>query len=284
MEIANNNKSLLEIVRDYAISEKLNLPVFPEVATELQSLLKDDSTPMDKIASVISKDQAMVGRVLKLANSTFFSGLKQISTIKDALMRLGVNQVYNCLIVTNQQGYYRSANKILNEYLQILWKHALCTAAGSRWLLQKIGYRELAEQGFLAGLLHDIGKLLLIKVIEAITSEHENTRFSEVFIAEVLESMHVEQGYLLMQEWTIPAEFCNVVRDHHLEDFDTEDTLLLAVRIVDQVCRKVGVSTNPDTQLVPASLPEVHALSVKGIVLAELEITIEDTISLQIPV
>ncbi|MHC1727544.1 MAG: HDOD domain-containing protein [Syntrophobacteraceae bacterium] len=283
MDLARESKSLSEMVKDYAASEKLNLPVFPEVATELQSLLSNDSTTIDEIAHVIGKDQAMTSRILRMANSAFFSGLKQVNTIKDAIMRLGVNQIYNCLILAQQQDYHKSKDNFMNQYLQGLWKHALCTAVGSKWLLQKIGYRELADQGFLAGLLHDVGKLLIIKAIEAITSEDESVRFPGAFISEVLESMHAEQGYLLMKEWTIPVEFCKVVRDHHFEEFDTEDPLLLAVRIVDQVCRQFGVSTKPEIQLIPASLPEVHVLGVKPIVLAELEVVIEDTLSLQIP-
>ncbi len=87
-----------------------------------------------------------------------------------------------------------------------------------------------------------------------------------------------------MTEWSIPAEFCKVARDHHLEEFNAEDPLLLSVRIVDQVCRKFGASTKKDSDIVPASLPEVHALSIKPIVVAELDVILEDAISMQIAV
>jgi HD-like signal output (HDOD) protein len=276
-----NSQSLLDIVRESAASEKLTLPIFPGVLSELQALMSNENAPIEQIANAISKDQALSSQMLKLANSAFFSGLNRVRTIKDAIMRLGLNQVFNCLVMSSQSNYYKSQNATIDRYLQILWRHALATAMGSKWLLKKTGYRELADEGFLAGLLHDIGKLLLLRVLETVSSERQEMNLSDVFIQEILESMHVEQGFNLMKEWSIPTVYCNVTRDHHIEDFDSSDALLMAVRTVNQVCRKAGISTNPEGQIVPATLPEAHALAVREIVLAELEVVIEDAMLLE---
>lgn len=272
--------SLLDMVRRSASSEKLNLPVFPRAAAELRKVIGDDSAPIDGIAAIIEKDQSLSGQVLKIANSAFFTGLNRVRTIREAIMRLGLDQVFNCLVVSGQKDFYKSRDGAVNGYLQVLWKHALATAKGSKWLLQKIGYRDRADEGFLAGLLHDIGKLLLLKVIETI-NEEQDTKLSDTFILEILESMHVEQGYALMQEWSIPPVYCNVARCHHLEDFDMGDVVLMAVRTVNQVSRRCSLSLHPDSRIVPATLPEAHALGVKEIVLAELEVVIEDTVELE---
>lgn len=275
--MVNNSQSLVDIVNEQAASEYLKLPVFPGVALELQNLLSDDNIPIERAASVLSKDQALASAVLKMANSAFFSGLKDVRTIKDAILRLGSNQVFNCLVSAGQQQYYKSPVPLIEKYLQISWQHALCMAKGTKWLLQKVGYRELAEEGFLAGLLHDIGKLLLLKVLENIhTKQLEQP--SEEFILELLDSMHVEQGYNLMKHWSIPDTYCDVVRDHHIDHFDSTDIILLAVRVVNYVCRRTGISTRSDRQIVPASLPEAQALAVKEIVLGELEVILEDTL------
>lgn len=275
-----NPTSLLDLVKEYAATEKLNLPVFPRAAHELQKVLSDEKVSIEEIASIIQKDQALAGQMLKLANSAFFSGLSRVRTIKDAILRLGLNQVFSCLVATAQQNLYKSGNSVIDGYLQSLWKHALATAKGSKWLLQKIGYRELSDEAFLAGLLHDIGKLLLLKVIETINAKHLEAGMSEVFIQEILDSMHVEQGFSLLEEWSIPSVYCRVARDHHTEEFDTGDVVLLAVRTVNQICRRTGLSLNYEP-IVPATLPEAHALSVKEIVLAELEVVIEDAITLE---
>ncbi len=272
----------MDIVEEYAASETLNLPVFPRVVQELREKMAEENSSVTEIAAIIAKDQALAGQMLKLANSAFFAGLNRVRTIRESIMRLGVNQVYNCMIACSQKDYYLSHDPVIGEHLHVLWKHALATARGSQWLLRKTGYRELADEGFLAGLFHDIGKLLLLRVFETIKSENEDIALSEPFILEILDSMHVEQGYALMNEWSIPQVYCDVAKHHHDEDFDSSDSLLMAVRLVDQVCAKAGISLKPDPALVTATLPEVHAMSVKEIVLAELEIVIEDALGAEL--
>ncbi len=268
-----NNVPLAEIVKDYAFSEKLNIPVFPGVAAELQQVMSDDDATLDQIARIICRDQALASQILKVSNSALFSGqTKKIHTIHEALRRLGTKEVFNCLILISQGSMYKSKDPALDNYLKMLWRHAQATAVGTKWLLAKTGYRHIAHEGFLAGLLHDIGKLQLLRVIEILNSENEQIRVSNELITEILDSMHVEQGYNLMEEWSIPANYCNVARDHHVEDFDTGDVLLLCVRIANQLCRKIGVSLKSDPDLAPATLPEAQLLGIEEISLAELQV------------
>jgi len=282
MKMQKKSISLLNMVEEYAASETLNLPVFPKVAQELHEKMADENSSINDIAAIIVKDQTLAGQMLKLANSAFFAGLNRVRTIRESIMRLGVNQVYNCLVAGSQKNYYLSHDPFIGRYLQVLWKHALATAKGSQWLLRKTGYPELADEGFLSGLFHDIGKLLLLRVIETIRAENQDITISEHFVLEVLDSMHVEQGYTLMNEWSIPEVYCSVTKHHHDEELDSSDALLMVVRIVDQVCAKTGVSLKPDPELVTATLPEVHAMSIKEIVLAELEVVIEDALEAEL--
>ena len=282
MKMQKKSISLLDMVEEYAASETLNLPVFPKVAQELHEKMADENSSINDIAAIIVKDQTLAGQMLKLANSAFFAGLNRVRTIRESIMRLGVNQVYNCLVAGSQKNYYLSHDPFIGRYLQVLWKHALATAKGSQWLLRKTGYPELEDEGFLSGLFHDIGKLLLLRVIETIRAENQDITISEHFVLEVLDSMHVEQGYTLMNEWSIPEVYCSVTKHHHDEELDSSDALLMVVRIVDQVCAKTGVSLKPDPELVTATLPEVHAMSIKEIVLAELEVVIEDALEAEL--
>ena len=273
---------MLAMVEEYATSETTNLPVFPKVAQELFGKMEDENSSINDIAAIIARDQALAGQMLKLANSAFFAGLNKVRTIRESIMRLGVNQVFNFLVASSQKDCYVSHDKVIAQYLKILWQHALATAKGSQWLLRKTGYPELADEGFLAGLFHDIGKLLLLRVLETIRSENQELALADSFILEILDSMHVEQGYSLMKEWNIPQVYCDVARRHHEEFTAPADPLLMAVRIVDHVCAKTGTSLKPDPTIVPAALPEVDAMSVKEIMLAELEVAIEDALELEL--
>ncbi|MGC9195957.1 MAG: HDOD domain-containing protein [Syntrophobacteraceae bacterium] len=271
------NSSLLNVVEEYAASETLNLPIFPGVARELYAKINDQDSSINDIAAIVGKDQAMAAQMLKLANSAFFAGLNKARTIRECIMRLGVKQVYNCLVAGSQKDFYASRDPVIDKHLATLWQHALATAKGSQWLLRKTGYPEAAEEGFLAGLFHDIGKLLLLKVFETIRAERKDITLSQPFLLEILDFMHVDQGYTLMKGWNMPEVYCDVEKHHHDEDIQNADPLLLGVRIVDRLCAKSGLSFKPDPTISPATLPEVAALSVKEIVLAELEVLIEDT-------
>jgi HD-like signal output (HDOD) protein len=278
----NKTISLLDMVEEYAASETMNLPVFPSVAQELYAKITDENSSVSDIAAIIAKDQALAGQMLKIANSAFFAGLNKVRTIRESIMRLGVNQVFNCLVASGQKDFYISHDPVIAQYLKVLWQHALATAKGSQWLLRKTGYSELADEGFLAGLFHDIGKLLLLRVLETIRLENQDIPLSDLLILEVLDSMHVDQGHALMVEWGIPQVYSDVVKRHHEEEIEGADSVLMAVRIVDHVCAKTGVSLKPDPTIDAATLREVDAMPIKEIVLAELEVVIEDALEMEL--
>ena len=99
---------------------------------------------------------------------------------------------------------------------------------------------------------------------------------SKPVIVEVLQHMHVEQGAMLMQHWNIPELYGEIVRQHHAETYDTSNTLLLMVRLVDMACKKVGIGLHHDPSIVLSTTAEAQALGAKEVVLAELEIMLED--------
>ena len=165
-------------------------------------------------------------------------------------------------------------------YMQILWRHSLGCALGTKWFAEKTGYRELAQEGLLAGLLHDIGQLFLLKVLEDVQASEPQLSLSKPVIFEVLQHMHVEQGAILMQHWNIPELYGEIVRQHHDETYDTSNALLLMVRLVDMACKKAGIGLHHDPSLVLATTAEAQALGAKEVVLAELEIMLEDAMTL----
>jgi len=92
--------------------------------------------------------------------------------------------------------------------------------------------------------------------------------------------MHVEQGTMLMQHRNIPDLYVEIVRQHHDETYDTNNTLLLIVRLVDIACQKVGIGLYHDPSIVLATTSEAQALGAKEVILAELEIMLENATTL----
>jgi HD-like signal output (HDOD) protein len=277
----NGKKSLVGYITEYLASNKLELPVFHSVALRLQQLVSKNTFTIEQVLELISEDQALASKVLRLANSPFYAGLNEISTLRDAIIRLGSREVGNLTMVASQEDVYRSENEAINSYMSILWSHATACAAGSKWLAIASGYRNLAQEAFLAGLLHDIGKLFLLRVVDDLTRTGQmKTLLSEALIREVLDRLHTDQGLELMKKWNLPDIYCNVVRDHHSESCNPQDMLLVLVRLTNLACRKAGVGMHREPHLVLLTTPEAGILGLKEIALAELELCIEDTVGM----
>src|SRR6266852_612690 len=246
-------QSLVDIIRERVSSQALQLPVFPHVALKLMNVLAKVDYSIAQVAQMIIEDQALSSHVLRMANSTFFGGLSKVTTIRDAIVRLGARQVTNIVTVVTQSQQYRSKDKSMAAYMQPLWKHALGCALGCKWFAEKTGYKELAQEGLLAGLLHDIGQLFLLKVLEEVQASEPQMTLPTPVIVEVLQHLHVEQGTMLMQHWNIPELYGEIVRQHHDETYDTSNTLLLMVRLVNMACKKVGIGLQHDPLIVLAT-------------------------------
>ena len=96
-------------------------------------------------------------------------------------------------------------------------------------------------------------------------------------LMEVLNTLHTQEGYRLMQQWNMPANYCEIVRDHHELEVDVRNTLLLLIRLSDLACNKLGIGIYPPSDMNLAATFEANQLELGEIDLAELEIMLEDT-------
>lgn len=271
-----SGQSLQDMVQKALAAKDLKLPVFNRTAMDLQKVLSGQDFDIEKCAALINRDQALASEVLKEANSSFYSGLNKVVTIKDAMVRLGAKEVLRLTMQVSQRGLYRCQNKGLNQLMEKLWKHSLACALGAYWLARHAGYQSQMQEAFLGGLMHDIGQLFLLKVLDDVSRSNPEIKLSEALVMEVLVSMHVEQGYRLMQHWGLPEEYADVVRYHHHVEPPIDKSLLNLVMMSDQTCRKIGLALNQQPELVLATSREAQALGLKETTLAELEIALED--------
>lgn len=271
-------KPLVRLIQEQLEGNLQDLPVFHTVAVKLQQLLSSRSFEIDDVIEVIGEDQSLSGNVLKVANSSYYAGLNQIATIKDAIVRLGAQEIANMAMLASQYQFYNSTNETLNRMMHNLWGHALACGVGAKWLTRKAGYPGMAAEAFMGGLMHDIGSLALLKVLDDILKNNQTSvNFSDHLINEILEAMHEDVGYRLMKSWNFPEFYCDIAHNHHTETFDHSNILLLSVRLSNLACKRLGRSLHPaDPSIAIFSAPEAHFLGLKEIALAELEIIIED--------
>ncbi|GFO67584.1 HD family phosphohydrolase [Geomonas limicola] len=272
-------RSIVEHIKDQLSSGITSVPVFHAVALKLQQVLGRPNFRLEEVNRLISADPGLVSQVLRVANSSYYAGLSKVGTMHEAIVRLGSREVASIAMLATQQDQYRSDDPRFNAMMQILWKHAFCCAVGSKWLAQRTGYDMLVQEAFLAGLLHDIGNLFLLKLMEQIGKAQQLPGgLNQSIISEVLASMHVEQGYQLLMAWHLPEAYCTVVAGHEAEQWDQGNPLLAMVRLADQSCKKLGIGMHRDPSLHLFGSAEAQVLGLKEIALAELEIVLEDAL------
>ncbi len=270
--------SLQDLIIKALAADGFQLPAFPSVAVKLQQALHDRNTRVVDLEKMIIGDQALASQILRVANSTFYKGLQRINTIQKAIIRLGIRQVAMLAMAVSQHSLYLARSPLLSQYMKKLWQHAFASAVGSQWLAHHCGRKEQADHAFMAGLLHNIGQLVILRVIDELSSKNQlGSQLPETLLKELLDSnMHNAQGYVLMKRWNLPEEYCVVARDHHKEPYDSDNMLLVIVRLADQACEKLGVGLRSDPNIALAATPEAQTLGLGEIALAEVEILLED--------
>jgi HD-like signal output (HDOD) protein len=269
--------SLLDRINQLITSGSFELPVCNPGIFQLQEALADDAQHASKIEKLVMADQVLAADLLRAANSPFYCGLSPVTTIRNAVVRLGFEQVQRLMILGMERAKYRANDPALDRSLKDLWLHASTTAIAAQWLAKRLGMRQLEEVCFIGGLLHDIGHLVVIRAIDEIKkAEGPGLSVSDELLLEILDTTHCEMGYQLLLGWNLPDEYCHIVRDHHLADIAPEMISLAIVRLANESSRKLGLGLRPTPDTVLAATMEAGLLKASELMLAELEVMLED--------
>ncbi len=275
-----DDRSLLQQALDFAAERHITLPVFSDVALKVQKAARDGRYDISEIEKAIESDPALVAEVLRAANSAFFGGLSEVATIRAAVLRLGLQRVTNLVFLASEKSRYTARHPYIATLMRDLWHHASACALAAEWIARRARFPQLAETAFIGGLVHDIGKLFLLRVLDEMSREHaQGQALSPELVREVLDNAHADVGYRLLQSWHLPEIYTVVVRDHHLEPPDPANLALQIVRLANHACNKVGISLKPNPGLVLGAMSEGTALGMTEIAIAELEILLEDVMA-----
>jgi HD-like signal output (HDOD) protein len=270
--------SVPETVKSLLASQPIELPIFHSVALKLQRMLANYDFTVDEVSQVASEDMSLASQMLKMSNSPMYMGRSKVATIKEAVIRLGAQQVINLVIAASQASVHSSSYPAVDNYMKEMWLHSHGCALGGRWLALSCGMRGVADETYLAGLLHDVGKLYLLKSFENLVKAGEiNANFEDDLIQEIFETMHVEQGYRMMQHWNFPAMYCEVIRDHHAEKWDSVNKMLAIVRFANMACHRVGLGFKHEPDLDLINTEEAKILDLTDTQIVQLEAMLEES-------
>ena len=197
-----------------------HLPTLPAILVKLLAACDAENTPMADIAALISKDPVVSCKVLQLVNSAYYGFRSSFSNIEQAVVYLGANTIKNLAVTmsVHQVFGHESFTRLKKFNINVFWYHSLMCATLARRIAQKIGFANI-DEAYLAGLLHDIGKLILVatfpvehETILAKTKERQNTLWAE---KQLLGVTHGETGGWLMQKWRLNSMLADAIHYHH---------------------------------------------------------------------
>ena len=272
------NTSLTEMIENFVADKKVKLPAFNSTALRIQKETAKEDPNSRLIEKLIVSDQSLTGEVLRVSNSSFYKGLSQVATVRDAIIRLGIKEVSSIVTLIALQHNFQSKDPGVHKIMGELWRHSVGCAIGASWLAKHSGFQAIAHETFIAGLLHDVGKLFILKVVDDMRTagEIENSP-SDTVMDEVMQNLHADQGHLLLKHWNLPEKYCQVAREHHAAEFDYTDNLLVLVRLANHICHKLGIGLCEDSSLSLMETPEANQLQLSEVDLARLEVRLEDS-------
>jgi len=241
-------KQIIMTIRD--------LPAMPHVASKVLELSSDPDTSAARLQQVIADDQAMTARILKIANSAMYACSRRIKTLSEAIVMLGFNSIRSLVVTSAARNLYSTGSARMGLKERLLWEHSIGTAFACRLFAER-KHPALREEAFLAGLMHDIGKLVLNLQIPDRFEEvvqivyNENREFHETE-SEMLGFDHARVGSLLVNKWKLSPVLEEVIGLHHDPTALTaERPLLLHLDLANRLSQKLGIGfqETPDLDL-----------------------------------
>ena len=232
-------------------NHQLVLPSLPEIALRIKKAIESSEADIKQISKIVELDPALSARLIKVSNSVLHRGNAPIKTMRDVIVRLGLKVTRNLVMSFCMAQLFKTKTPMLKKKMQQFYAHSVEIASIAHALGEHIDTLE-PDQLLLAGLIHDIGVIPIISYIEKTGLTFNN----EDEIDQLIRSLRVATGVLVVKSWDLPLEMLNVVT--HAEHWyrDNGDNIQLADAVVIaqlyDMIRRDDARRMPDLKRVPA--------------------------------
>ena len=233
-----------------------DLPTLPRTILKITELVNNPKSSARDLSRVITDDQVLTARLLKLVNSSFYGFPQRISTVTGAIVLLGFDAIRNLLLTTSVFDVFSKQIKHPKFSQEKFWDHSLGCAVGAKVIGNFMRHNKI-EELFVSGLLHDIGKIVemmfLPREFSKITAvvRHKNTLLRDAEM-EVLGYTHAEVGKLLAERWNLPPKLIAVIGHHHDPAAAGPYILETAItHLADILCRALNIGSGGDHKMPP---------------------------------
>lgn len=248
----------------------VNLPTIPAVVGKLLQIIDDPRTTHADLSNLISQDQVLASKLLKLANSSFYGFSGRVRTIKHAAVLLGFDDLKNLALGVSVIEKFSGNWKSCFDFDEF-WGHAIGCSIAAKMIARQANPAKAGE-AFVAGLIHDIGKHVLSQfatdhfeaVVDQIQLSNESWHWVE---KQILGVSHAEVGGWFAERWNFPAQLVDAIANHHTPQEARRDPCLAAiVHFADYLTRKFGIGFAPEQHM-----PDLHLEALDHLVVRSTE-------------
>lgn len=259
-------KTIMEIVGRFQTGD-VDLPVLPSLITRIQELIDSPVASVGDLTAVIEQDAVISGKLISVANSPVYRGTKKVSSLREAVTRLGHNETQLVVGTLASRSLYDFDELLYQEVAQKLWEHSLATAFLSRLLALEIGLGA-GERFYALGLMHDIGKVLLLHSAAELLKKARKSKVESIAVEDTLDAIrdhHNVFGAALLKRWHFTPTFSEVAELHDRRHLNAD--CAIEIRVV--ALASVAANENGFGQSAPQGLDLVDVAAEHGLKLEE---------------
>lgn len=246
----------LPLTYDDVVNNLDDLPSLPAVVMELLNSIDQEETDITVLARKVSHDQALTAKTLRLANSSLFGLQVKVTTIQQAITFLGFQSTRNLITAASVTGCFADKNCPGFDH-SVFWRHSIATAACAKVLARHVRFNQ--DYAFTAGLLHDIGRLVLVsgfpqEYAQVIAYQQANDCYTLDAERAVLGIDHVEAGLALAEHWNFSDTMQLAIAGHHDPGKVGAGFLAAIIHVADAIVHALDLAQKPD-DMVPSVSP-----------------------------
>jgi len=231
-----------------------DLPTLPRTILKITETINHPKSSANDLAGIITDDQVLTARLLRLVNSSFYGFPQKISTVTTAIVLLGFDAIRNLLLTSSVFDLFSNKKKAKVAEMEAHWDHSFGCALGAKIIGDFLRY-EKVEELFVAGLLHDIGKIVeMIYLDDGFSNVASMVKEQNILYItaeeRILGYTHAEIGKLLAERWNLPPKLIHSIAYHHnpgLAGTFTREAAI--VHLSDILCRALNIGSGGDNKM-----------------------------------
>jgi HD-GYP domain-containing protein (c-di-GMP phosphodiesterase class II) len=232
-----------QIINKYK-KDEIELPVLSKVVQEIQNVMNNPATTVDQLAAIIERDAVISVRMIAVANSPIYRGAGRVVTVRDAIPRMGVKETHSIVTTISNKSIYDTKDKKFKSIMENLWLHSLASGYIAKALSTGLKLGE-AELFYFLGLVHDIGKVLLLKSFSDLHAKNESLDTGEIMAA--IHEAHNSFGGAILRKWGYSEALVRIPLLHEGPDFRRDmDKEILIINLASNIADNIGYGLSED--------------------------------------